>query len=103
MLAITVDGEIRKEDAEKIDEFLSERLGEECKVIPMAAGIYRITPRNSPDISKQAAEKIKDSCKVFDQETKKECQKRSNDREFILQILLPFFLGFFAARFLKHE
>ena len=103
MLAITFDCDIKKEDAENIEKILSERLGEKCKFVPMATGIYRITPRISLDILKQTAEKLKESSKVFDQETKEKRQKRGNDRELVLHALLPFCFGFLAARLLKHQ
>lgn len=102
MLAISFDCEIKEDIIDKLDEILSEKLGEPCKAIPLATGVYRITPRLSPNVVKKIAEKFKNSGKVLNNESEEKSQNGRDNCELVLKVLLPFCIGFFAARLLKH-
>ena len=102
MLVITTDSDIAPELRDQVDASFTDKLGEPCKVIPLVNGVYRITPRDSGCCAFQKTfEKLKDIPNMCSQNAKEKSQDRNKNGEFILKYLLPFGLGFFAARFLK--
>ena len=102
MLAITFDCDIEKGMKDKLEAILYEQLGEPCKAIPMATGVYRITPRLSTNVFEKIAEKLNDPGKALNKDSEKKSQNGCDNRELVLHALLPFCFGFLAARLLKH-